>query len=103
MPADGQGHLPNARRVTNWACYITLFFLSLIIAHVPLANAQLHPTEPSRYHNFPSLREQARIQDEWRKERMERLPELMERFGIDVWLVSDPSKFACGRRTDCYL
>ena len=69
-----------------WGLLVTVYVVLVALA-LPFTRAQLHPKEPSRYHVFPSLREQAQIQDEWREERLGRLPELMRRHGVDVWLV----------------
>ena len=50
--------------------------------------AQLHPADPAQYQTLPFLRDQARILDEWRYQRLQALPELMKRYNIDAWLVS---------------
>ncbi|KZT29243.1 hypothetical protein NEOLEDRAFT_1145031 [Neolentinus lepideus HHB14362 ss-1] len=74
---------------------------------------QLHPDIPSRYRALPPLREQARILDAWKEERISRIPALLKKYDIDAWLMSmrehaeDPvwwsiknaTQFAAHRRT----
>ncbi|KAF9006509.1 hypothetical protein BDQ17DRAFT_1389321 [Cyathus striatus] len=48
---------------------------------------QLHPKFPARYQRLPSLRERARIQDGWMAERISRIPLLLEKHGVDAWLL----------------
>ncbi len=63
---------------------------------------------------LPDLREQAKLQQSWLKERLERhLPEVMRRYGLDMWVISNreynedpvfaslvsPTMFAARRRT----
>jgi hypothetical protein len=56
--------------------------LCLLFVVSPLLNAQ------SRVSDFPSLREQARIQQEWLKIRLEKiLPALMRQNGVQMWIV----------------
>ncbi|KAI0346880.1 hypothetical protein BDW22DRAFT_466688 [Trametopsis cervina] len=52
------------------------------------AEAQLHPSNPAQYRRLPSLREQAPILDGWRDERVLRIPTLLQKYGADVWLMS---------------
>jgi hypothetical protein len=49
-----------------------------------------NPTGPPapEYHRLPPLREQARIQDAWTKERKAHIPKLLRKYGVDAWLVS---------------
>ena len=44
-------------------------------------------TEP-RYQHLPPLREQAKIYDEWRKERLSKVPRILQKYGVDAWIVS---------------
>jgi hypothetical protein len=53
-----------------------------------LVGAQLHPSKPAEYRKFPSLREQTRILGGWREERVAGIPALLEKHGVDVWLVN---------------
>ena len=56
--------------------------LCLLFVVSPLLNAQ------SRVSDFPSLREQARIQQEWLKIRLEKiLPAQMRQNGVQMWIV----------------
>ncbi|KAE9410005.1 hypothetical protein BT96DRAFT_984330 [Gymnopus androsaceus JB14] len=47
--------------------------------------------KPFTYKPLPSLREQARIQDAWLKERLARIPFLLEKYGVDAWLAHNSS------------
>ncbi|KAI0772118.1 hypothetical protein BD413DRAFT_474897 [Trametes elegans] len=53
-----------------------------------VAHAQQHPLNPAQYRRLPSLREQAAIQDGWRDERLARIPELLNKYRIQAWLIS---------------
>ncbi|PPJ58398.1 hypothetical protein CBER1_08067 [Cercospora berteroae] len=39
-------------------------------------------------HHLPSLREQAKIQDGWREERLANIPAILRKHGVDAWIVS---------------
>lgn len=54
---------------------------------LPLIVGQLHPTEPATYRSLPSLREQAKILDEWKDARIGNIPNLLDKYGVDGWLV----------------
>ncbi|KAK3319955.1 putative lipoprotein, partial [Cercophora scortea] len=41
-----------------------------------------------RYYTLPSLREQADIQDAWTAERKARIPKILQKYGVDAWLIS---------------
>ncbi len=56
-----------------------------------VVNGQLQPALPAEYKRLPSLREQAAIQDQWRAERMSRVPALLKKYGVDAWLVLNSS------------
>ncbi|KDQ64369.1 hypothetical protein JAAARDRAFT_52322 [Jaapia argillacea MUCL 33604] len=67
------------------------FCLQIVLAFALLSVvswAQFHPSEPAKYQRLPSLRDQARILDEWKDERVARIPQLLERYGVDAWLMS---------------
>ncbi|KDQ29504.1 hypothetical protein PLEOSDRAFT_27596 [Pleurotus ostreatus PC15] len=55
---------------------------------LPLIVGQLHPTEPATYKSLPSLREQAKILDEWKDARIGNIPNLLDKYGVDGWLMS---------------
>ena len=44
-------------------------------------------TKKPEYQHLPPLREQAKIQDGWRQERLDSVPALLEKHGVDAWLV----------------
>ncbi|THH11554.1 hypothetical protein EW145_g584 [Phellinidium pouzarii] len=48
---------------------------------------QFHPREPAQYRPPPPLRAQAKVLDEWRQERLDALPTLMQKYGVDAWLM----------------
>lgn len=91
---------------------MTRFRLVSVVAHLlvaGLATAQPHPTSP-----LPSLREQAAIQQEWLRLRLERhVPALMRRERVSMWIIPmreynedpvfsslvSPTTFAARRRT----
>ena len=93
----------------------TQIVLSLVAALVALAGSALAQTRDySPEHPFGSLREQARTQQAWLEERLERnLPMLMRKHGVDMWIVTmreynedpvfralvSPTTFAARRRT----
>ncbi|EMD40949.1 hypothetical protein CERSUDRAFT_91701 [Gelatoporia subvermispora B] len=51
-------------------------------------SGQLHPRNPAQYQRLPSLRDQAQIIDQWRDQRVARIPSVLERYGVDAWLMS---------------
>ncbi|KAJ3556725.1 hypothetical protein NM688_g1864 [Phlebia brevispora] len=91
----------------RWLVFWSLPFLSLTVL------AQLHPEAPAPYYTLPSLREQAEILDRWRDERVARIPDILKKYGVDAWLMSqrehaedtiwwsikDATEFAPHRRT----
>lgn len=52
------------------------------------AGPPYHP-EPAQYRPFPPLKEQARILDGWRQERFDAIPELLKKYNVDGWFVSN--------------
>lgn len=65
-----------------------LFRIALSALFVHGAARSFHPSEPAKYQTFPSLREQAHIQDGWRQLRLDSLPQMMKEYNINAWLVS---------------
>ncbi|KAL3421255.1 xaa-Pro aminopeptidase family enzyme [Phlyctema vagabunda] len=41
-----------------------------------------------QYHELPPLREQATIQDAWTAERKAQIPKILQKYGVDAWLMS---------------
>ncbi|KAI0092206.1 hypothetical protein BDY19DRAFT_928839 [Irpex rosettiformis] len=66
----------------------TFHWAWLIVCATSYVNSQLHPVTPARYRTLPSLREQAGILDQWRDERVARIPDLLRKYGADAWLIS---------------
>ncbi len=53
-----------------------------------------------RYETLPPLREQADIQNGWLKERWDNIPSILQKYGVDAWLVGSPlAKTDGGPRT----
>lgn len=73
------------RRTTMFRVFA---FLQIVAAFLSITNAQLHPSAPARYVPLPSLRDQAAIVDNWRDERLAKIPGLLNKYNIDAWLVS---------------
>ncbi|KAL2060952.1 hypothetical protein VTL71DRAFT_9004 [Oculimacula yallundae] len=46
------------------------------------------PPRDAQYHTLPSLRDSARIQDAWTKERIEGIPRILRKWGVDAWLMT---------------
>lgn len=40
-----------------------------------------------QYQYLPPLREQAEIYDGWRKERLDGIPGILQKYGVDAWIV----------------
>lgn len=78
----GMGALAGPIRLVLWFNLFVSFGCAFIAA-------QLHPDKPAQYLRLPSLRKQAVIQDQWRDERVSRIPMLLKKYGADAWLVSD--------------
>ncbi|KAF5363732.1 hypothetical protein D9756_000748 [Leucocoprinus leucothites] len=47
-----------------------------------------HPSEPAKYQKLPSLRDQAKIEQAWRVERIAKIPDLLRKYRADAWLMS---------------
>ncbi|KAK4448676.1 hypothetical protein QBC34DRAFT_101983 [Podospora aff. communis PSN243] len=63
-------------------------FVSLSLFLHSLGGAATSSPPTPEYHRLPPLREQARIQDAWTKERKDHIPKLLRKYGVDAWLVS---------------
>ncbi|KAI9000828.1 hypothetical protein BD414DRAFT_14182 [Trametes punicea] len=60
--------------------------LSVTLIHASFA--QLHPANPATYRRLPPLREQSAILDDWRDERVSRIPKLLNKYRVHAWLIS---------------
>ncbi|KAK4162380.1 hypothetical protein QBC43DRAFT_302142 [Cladorrhinum sp. PSN259] len=47
-----------------------------------------HPHSLPKPQPLPSLREQAKIQDEWTAARMSNIPNILKKYNVDAWLIS---------------
>ncbi|RUS34833.1 xaa-Pro aminopeptidase family enzyme [Jimgerdemannia flammicorona] len=64
---------------------LTSLFFVIIFATLVLSVQLPVP----KYHRLPSLRQQAKIQDAWRQERINNvIPALLNKYNIDLWIVS---------------
>lgn len=64
---------------------ILSFLLSLLLLSVSAL------AKDPRIHQLPPLREQAKIQDGWLQQRLDTIPSILQRHGVDAWLVSNQS------------
>lgn len=71
--------------LVRWIAVTFAFTAGLSIG---TSNGQLHPGTPAKYRALPGLREQAAILDSWRNQRVSQIPALLEKYGVDAWLVS---------------
>jgi hypothetical protein len=46
-----------------------------------------HYRKVPQYQYLPALKEQAKIYDGWREERRQRIPEILQKYGVDAWIV----------------
>jgi len=69
-------------------CHPLGSFVKLLILLLPLSSVVAEFASPNpEYHILPPLREQAKIQDVWTRERRANIPGLLQKYGIDAWLV----------------
>jgi hypothetical protein len=62
--------------------------LWLVFARLSLAVDTVSGFSKSpQYQYLPPLKEQAEIYDGWRKERLDRIPEILQKYGVDAWIV----------------
>ena len=83
---DYESHRPRSVSCADTTMFL-VGTLAVIFFLVPITLSQLHPDERAQYRQLPSLREQARILDGWRDERLARLPQLLHKYKLDAWLV----------------
>jgi hypothetical protein len=60
-----------------------VWFLQIIFA----VDAAIGSTKIPQYQYLPPLKEQAEIYDGWRKERLDRIPLILQKYGVDAWIV----------------
>jgi hypothetical protein len=63
-----------------------LLYLGLL-AHVTAFCNGKHSEYPARYQEIPSLRDQAKIEQSWRDQRIASIPDLLRKYQADAWLV----------------
>lgn len=52
------------------------------------SQSSLAATSNPQYQKLPPLREGAAMKDEWTKSRIDDIPKLLQKYGVDAWLVS---------------
>lgn len=61
---------------------------ALALAKQDVLSSVENPSERvPEYFTLPPLREQLTIQDGWTKERRDGIPRILEKYGVDAWLV----------------
>jgi hypothetical protein len=64
-------------------------WLRVVALHVLLSICVAErDTSRPEYKALPPLREQARLQGAWTKERKSNIPQLLQKYGVGAWLVS---------------
>ncbi|KAL5316714.1 hypothetical protein ACEPPN_015764 [Leptodophora sp. 'Broadleaf-Isolate-01'] len=86
-------HLPSLLHTSLTLLTSTLLISpTLVLAleqHIPeIKIKNSSPPREAQYHTLPSLRESAKIQDAWTKERIENIPNILRRWGVDAWLMT---------------
>ncbi|EPE35215.1 hypothetical protein GLAREA_10912 [Glarea lozoyensis ATCC 20868] len=70
----------------------SIFYLLALTATSLAGDPQKILKQPLRqiaeYYHLPPLREQAAIQDKWTKERIDNVPAILNKYGVDAWLMS---------------
>lgn len=59
----------------------------VLLVSIVCAREIIPAAKPPSYRLLPPLREQAKIQDNWTRERIARIPKLLQKYGVDAWLV----------------
>ena len=69
--------------IRSSAVTVGIYFLQLALA----VNAAIGSTKLPQYQYLPPLKKQAEIYDGWRKERLDRIPQILQKYGVDAWIV----------------
>jgi hypothetical protein len=67
--------------------------LQLLLLHAFASDTLASSKKTPEYRKLPSLRDQAVIQDAWTKDRVSAIPRLLQKYGVDAWLVGHLTKF----------
>jgi hypothetical protein len=62
------------------------FIPSILLALATIVHS-IDDKSNGRYATLPPLREQAALKDAWTKSRIESIPALLNKHGVDAWLV----------------
>jgi hypothetical protein len=85
-------HLPPPYSLSSmlFTCYFKLIYLQLLFFHAfhAFAAQRLSTTSGQpEYVQLPDLQKQALIQDAWTKQRISNIPNILQKYGVDAWLV----------------
>ncbi|SMY21631.1 unnamed protein product [Zymoseptoria tritici ST99CH_1A5] len=65
-----------------------LIALAWVAVFPTLASTSSAVSESPEFHRLPSLRDQAGLRDSWTDERLAGIPALLQKHGVDAWLIS---------------
>jgi hypothetical protein len=65
-------------------------FLAVVCFQFIRLGVDAEDVKKPEYQKLPDLGEQAELKDSWTKERIENIPNLLEKYGVDAWLVRLP-------------
>jgi len=69
--------------------YLAMYHsISLRVILLCLLPTKVIGTNSPKIHTLPTLREQAELQTAWREERIENIPKILQKYGVDAWLAS---------------
>jgi hypothetical protein len=72
---------------TRYFKFICLQLLLFDVTNVQGSSAVRKPIQPE-YISLPPLREQAGLKDAWTAQRVANIPNILQKYGVDAWLVS---------------
>ena len=64
-----------------------LLFLAVVCLQFIGLGVDAKDVKKPKCQKLPDLREQAELKDSWTKERIEAIPNLLEKYGVDPWFV----------------
>ena len=70
---------------------LQVFYLQILL----LVSAHDGNVSNPEYRQLPPLREQAKIENAWKRERISKIPQLLQKHGVDAWLVRFLPLFLC--------
>jgi hypothetical protein len=70
-----------------FTCYLKSIYLQLLFFLAFAAQSLSAASGRPEYVQLPSLRKLAAIQDAWTKQRISNIPNILQKYGVDAWLV----------------